>query len=1002
MFDNFEKLLIRKPLFSYEILFDESGLSKGDVFFQSLLNDDKFLEAIYWSSISFYKTLKKYKEGKIKDEKKKKRILLSLKKFIIRSATRPIPFGAFAGISIQNISISKSNESNSIKRKLRIDMSILSKIIKSIENNHELVNHLPYQLNNTLYDLSNHYRFYEISRASEPKIQISSLDKSTILKRIITDLKNCKINFNQLYLKFKDEFDRDELLIFFKELVEMCFFISDIEINISAKDDFQEIKKFLNNAEIKNTENAVLYFNLIFEIENYIKKVEKASIGNFFPDEHDKLIFHLRKVGINIDNDEQLFHVDLIHFVNEDLSFSAKELKKINESIKLLSSISSENNHKLKLNNFKKIFFEKYESKAVPLLEVLDIDLGIGFPVNKSIGNNCSNFFESEFVEEKRSNNDFNLSDWLIDKIESNVNPTALQIHKSDLPDSFPYEKFPNTFYVVGQILDEGQILIQNVGGTSGSTLLSRFTNIDNDIEELCDRISNFEITCSTEVVFADIVWIENYKVGNISRRISHFEYEIPIFYESSKNQMNTIFLEDLLVSIQNNEIILTSKQLKKRVIPRLSNAHNYNHSNNPIYKFLCSIQNQKNHNFDLSLDFNKSFKRYFPRIFYENIILLPAHWIMHRKEIKPFEDEKNQYYYLSDYFKKWNFSQFVLLVQGDNELLIDTHNEAYLDILLDELKKNERIILKESFINPSKKDGYINQFILPLKKSEPTSEFAFDKIHTTPKVINRNYFPGSEWIYFKIYCSNNVSNDVLIEIHEKLILYLKEEGLIHKWFFVRFFDPHHHLRLRFNISSRAVSIDIQKLLYEKLKKYLKNEIVWKIKIDTYQREIERYGIDNITNSETLFYHDSELYIHILKSNCLEDVTLNLCLAVKNIDFWFSLIKIDLFEKISICDTMKEKLSREKSSHFLLDVEKKYREYRTKVFDFMDEEEFLFLFEKQKNEMKDITINKSNISDYIHMSINRWFPHNQRDWEYLLYHFCLNYYKKNAYKSKLN
>jgi thiopeptide-type bacteriocin biosynthesis protein len=51
--------------------------------------------------------------------------------------------------------------------------------------------------------------------------------------------------------------------------------------------------------------------------------------------------------------------------------------------------------------------------------------------------------------------------------------------------------------------------------------------------------------------------------------------------------------------------------------------------------------------------------------------------------------------------------------------------------------------------------------------------------------------------------------------------------------------------------------------IYPVLNSLLEQNSVWKIQTDTYQREIERYGEKTIEDSETLFWHDSEM-IHTI------------------------------------------------------------------------------------------------------------------------------------------
>ena len=67
----------------------------------------------------------------------------------------------------------------------------------------------------------------------------------------------------------------------------------------------------------------------------------------------------------------------------------------------------------------------------------------------------------------------------------------------------------------------------------------------------------------------------------------------------------------------------------------------------------------------------------------------------------------------------------------------------------------------------------------------------------------------------------------------------------------------------------------------------LEQDVIWKIQTETYQREIERYGENTIENSETLFWHDSELILKYLdlKDNKVKTGTEDL----KNLNFGFQI-----------------------------------------------------------------------------------------------------------------
>jgi thiopeptide-type bacteriocin biosynthesis protein len=129
---------------------------------------------------------------------------------------------------------------------------------------------------------------------------------------------------------------------------------------------------------------------------------------------------------------------------------------------------------------------------------------------------------------------------------------------------------------------------------------------------------------------------------------------------------------------------------------------------------------------------------------------------------------------------------------------------------------------------------------------------------------MKRDFCIGSEWLYYKICTGVKTADLILMEKLYPIILDLKEEKTIDKWFFIRYNDPDDHIRIRFNCKTpENISIVIAKM-HLVLDELLEENLVWKVQIDTYQREIERYGERSIEDSETLFWHDSEMILQYL------------------------------------------------------------------------------------------------------------------------------------------
>ena len=140
-----------------------------------------------------------------------------------------------------------------------------------------------------------------------------------------------------------------------------------------------------------------------------------------------------------------------------------------------------------------------------------------------------------------------------------------------------------------------------------------------------------------------------------------------------------------------------------------------------------------------------------------------------------------------------------------------------------------------------------------------------------TPTVVarsaQRSFLPGSEWLFAKIYGSPSHLDRLLVEgikpLVEKVLAAREADG----WFFIRYGDPQWHLRLRFHGDPQALSARVMPQLWQLVNQQAQQGKIWRMQIDTYEREIERYGgMEGIQIAERLFQFDSELALELLAS----------------------------------------------------------------------------------------------------------------------------------------
>lgn len=282
--------------------------------------------------------------------------------------------------------------------------------------------------------------------------------------------------------------------------------------------------------------------------------------------------------------------------------------------------------------------------------------------------------------------------------------------------------------------------------------------------------------------------------------------------------------------------------------------------------------------------------------------------------------------------------------------------------------------------------------------------------------LIQRSFIVGDNWLYYKVYAGNRTSDMILLKIIKPLTQSLCDKGIVDKWFFIRYADPKPHLRIRFHCpESENIGVVISELL-PFFKELINQDLVWRIQIDTYNRELERYGENTILISETIFFYDSILIICLLE-NINQDEELRWQFSLKIIDNMLNNFKFSIDEKVIFMELLKTGFAKEFGSNKGLNkqIDSKYRKFKHTIQEILSDDisepnEYseinnLFvdfninisshidiLLDLNKSNLLMININ-SLLSSYIHMSMVRLFKSNNRMHEMIVYDFLYRYYK---------
>jgi thiopeptide-type bacteriocin biosynthesis protein len=236
----------------------------------------------------------------------------------------------------------------------------------------------------------------------------------------------------------------------------------------------------------------------------------------------------------------------------------------------------------------------------------------------------------------------------------------------------------------------------------------------------------------------------------------------------------------------------------------------------------------------------------------------------------------------------------------------------------------------------------------------------------------------------------------------------LLKTQIVQAFFFVRYKDTDPHLRLRFRGNPHLEFYQyVVRATERALQQSIEAGIVYRVQVDTYQRELERYGTEHIDRCETLFHYDSLSTLSFLtQTGDVFDENTRFAFAVRKIDVLLTDAGLSVDACLTMITQLKESFFQEFGgrSELRQQLNEKYRTYRPlltqalseqfsvdeDVYDWRQQQAALL---RQLGEAIGPGEAWQNIlKSLVHMLINRLFPSKQRAYELVLYHCLTKHY----------
>lgn len=911
-----------------------SEMGLGDTFAESrtrlrarlrdLLSQPTLREALFIASPDLDQALAHWFEAP--DSEKGLRAERSLVRYFSRMCGRSTPFGLFAGCSVGKVgertSLRLSGQTGYV-RHTRLDMDYLCTLADVLAQDPLLRQELRYRPNSSLYASGGRLRYAEARLKNKSRsYHLVAVEETSYL---LDTLKRAELGASLRALAealVEDDITLEEAEGFILELIESQVLMPELSPAVTGPEPIHDLI-----AQLKALPDGEAPAAILEGAREALLAIDAEPLG--LPNtRYLEIAESLRALPAKVELN-RLFQTDLVKPAPE-ATVGPKVLAEVQRGVALLHRLSGARG-KDALSRFMEAFNGRYEGQEIPLVEALDEESGIGFDAAQGPGAEASPLLEGLAFPGGEGEG---TAPWgarevfLLKKVMALATEggRVLRLAEEELK---PLEAktpapLPESFCAMARVaasspeaIESGdfKVCLSGVSGPSGANLLGRFCHGDEELTREVKAYLGAEEARRPEAVHAEIVHLPEGRIGNVILRPQLRGYEIPYLGRSGAPEEAQIPVTDLLVSIRGGRIVLRSRRLDKEVLPRLTNAHNYSFRSLGLYRFLCMLQHQGvAGGLGWSWGVLDSLP-FLPRVEVGRLVLAKARWKAEAEGWKAAlkAEGHERWKALQAWRTGLGLPRLVLLVDGDNKLPVDLDNVLSVEAFFDLVKKRSGFTLEEFYPGPEElcaegpEGRFVHELVVPFTLSGELRA-AVGEGKVAASALPRSFQPGSEWLYAKLYAGSSGVDQLLRERVTPMVREILASGAADSWFFIRYGDPDWHVRLRFHGDPARLASEVLPRL-----EALGGGLVRKLGVDTYDRELERYGGNaGMALSEQFFQLDSDAVLGILDTytgDAGAEARWRLCL--KGMDLLLEDLGFDLEAKHKVMETLRGSFLRE-------------------------------------------------------------------------------------------
>jgi thiopeptide-type bacteriocin biosynthesis protein len=924
--------VVRAPLLSLDAYRALSGSAEIDPL-RTLASDDRVRRALAVASLTLLDAQARSDHDAARVRKTESKLLL----YLIRMSTRPTPFGLFAGVGLGEWAerTDLQLDTKMFRQRTRPDMEWLMRLVMQAEAIPEVRRELQVVANPAALIHAGRVFLSERIAGGElltpPTVSIRA---TGVVRRALAEARE-PLPYNQLassLLANTPGATVEKIETLLAQLWEQTLLLTDLRPPLTVESPGHYVVERLTGisaaAEIRARIESTLLAAAAWDAspvrngaEGYRDMVREA--GKAAP---------LDRSPFQVDAGLELSGRKIARAVGEEVARMAEHLLRMSPSPRGPAHLST----------YRRQFEQRYGMhREVPLLELLDPNVGIGLPA--TYGTQFRGMGGASFTPSSRRNQA--LTDLALAALRDRTlaveldDPMLKRLETWDSSATAPYslDLFVSIAAASSQAIDAGEfrvILGPNVGAMAAGRTLGRFTDLVDGAHSALQRVANAEERHAPQKLWAELVYQpRQFRLANVSIRPNFRSYEIAVGVAPGAGTARTLPLAELVIGVRNGRFYVRWPAACRDVV--ITAGHMLNSVRAPsVCRFLAEASRDgccQLTGFNWGPVWNFPF---LPRVQVGRSVLALAQWRLPASAAHELSANQPDSFLeaLARWRARWAVPRYVYLTSGDNRLLLDLSSTQQADELrraIVRLRGDGSVVLNEvlpdlehAWVRDANHRPFITELVIPvvLRAGEKHDSGPIDVegvakhvSHDDAYTVNASNIaspatrmrpPGSEWLFVKLYGPRDFENDLIAGPIRSFAAGTIASGLAAGWFFVRYGDPERHVRLRFRGEPQRLLKELLPALCTWAAELISAGSCQRFAFDTYERETERFGgLDGMAIAEDLFAADSRAVaelLHLLQSkNASQD---HMTLAVLTVDAILDGMALDAEARALWCD----------------------------------------------------------------------------------------------------